>query len=188
MAEITPFVLEERMKNPGGFKAALLAYLAANNCKVEQAKSIAELSLYDQQVVAGLTRVVFFQGQVSAQRTNLQNSFTRPDSEHMIITGIRLLDGTNAAIDATDWSTGLSLAALKNATFTVVVNGVTYLRNFPAADASDELTDKNRGIIYLTEPIVWPAQTTAQVEFIFPVAPGANINLRCELVGVGTLA
>lgn len=188
MAKINPFTLQERMKNPGGFKAAYLKYLADNAAKVDVAKSIGELSIYDQQVVGGVTRASFFQGQFTTQRSNLQNSFTRPEGEHMIILGIRLLDGTNAAIQETDWTTGLGLAANKNATFTLQSNGVTYLRNFPAADATDETTDDSRGTIWLTEPILWQGQTALAIDFQFPVAPAANVNLRVEVIGVGTLS
>lgn len=188
MAKISPALLQARMSAPASFRGALLDFLRANKAKVDVSKSIGELHLYDQLAVGGVTVARFFQGAATPARTNVGNSFTRPEAEHTIITGIRLYDGINANIEATDWSTGLSAADTKNATFSVQSNGVTYLRNFPAVAANDEMTDNERGIIYLTEPILWQGQTSIEVNFDFPVAPAANTNLRVALVGVGTLS
>jgi hypothetical protein len=188
MSKISTALLEARMRTPKGFKDAILSFFGANQAKVNIGKSIGQLELYDQLPVATLTQATFFTGQVAANRTNLLNSFTRPEGEHMIITGIKVYDGTNAAIDATDWTTGTSLAAIKNGLVTVSSNGTVFLRNYPLVAAGDETTDDSRGIIYLSEPIFWAGQTDLQVVVTFPVAPAANVNLRMAVVGVGTLS
>lgn len=176
------------MANPGAFKQAFLDFARANKAKVDLDKSIGELALYDQQAVAGVTDIRFFVGEATPARTNLQNSFTRPDGEHMVIVAFRVLDGVNASVQETDWSTGASQASIKNGTMTVQANGVTYLQGMPLSEATDETTDETRGTIWLTEPIFWQAQTRLQVDVNFPAAPAVNTNLRLVAVGVGTLS
>lgn len=188
MSKISTALLEARMRNPKGFKDAILAFFAANQAKVNIGKSIGQLEIYDQQAVAGVTQARFFTGQVAANRTNLQNSFTRPEGEHMIITGIKVYDGLAANIEDTDWVLGCSTADVKNGLVTVSSNGTVFLRNYPLVAANDETTDDSRGTIFLSEPIFWAGQTELEVNVTFPSAPAATTNLRMAVVGVGTLS
>lgn len=178
------------MMQPQSFKRDFQKYLEANGTKVDLPKSIAQLAYYDQQAVPTVAgqQQVYFVGTVSAARTNLGNSFNRAQAEHMIITGIQVNDGNNAVITATDWVTGASLPATKNATFTVVVNGVTYVKDYPMVNANDEVTDDTRGVIWLSEPIFWPGQTELRITVTFPAAGAASDNLRITVLGVGTVA
>lgn len=187
--KLTTANLEARMAFPDAFKTNLLKFFRENNLSVDQAKSIGTLEFYDQQVAPTAPQVLqFFTGTFSTTRTNLPSNFVRPQSEHMIITAFKVADGINAAIAATDWVIGGSLPAVKNATMTVQSNGVTYLRNMPLLAGNDEVTDESRGVIYLAEPIIWPAQTELQVSVNFPTAAAANSNLRLSILGVGTLS
>lgn len=176
------------MRNPNGFKQAILAFFEANKAKVNLNKSIGQLEIYDQQVVAAVTQANFFTGQVAANRTNLLNSFTRPEGEHMIITSIKISDGLAANIEDTDWAIGASTADVKNGLMTVTSNGTVFLKNYPLLAANDEVTDDSRGTIFLSEPIFWAGQTSLEVQVTFPSAPAATTNLRVSVVGVGTLS
>ena len=178
------------MMQPASFKRDFQKYLSENGTRVDLPKSIAQLAYYDQQAIPNVAgqQQVYFVGQVGANRTNLGNSFTRAQAEHMIITGIQVNDGNNAVIQDTDWATGSSLVPTKNATATVVVNGVTYLKDYPLVNASDETTDDTRGIVWLTEPIFWPGQTELRITVTFPSAGAASDNLRITVIGVGTVA
>lgn len=187
--KLTTANLEARLAFPQAFKTNLLKFLADNNLRVDQAKSIGTLNFYDQQEMPAAPQTLqFFTGAFSVVRTNLPNNFVRPQAEHTIITAISVADGINAAIQATDWVIGGSLPATKNATMTVVTNGITYLRNYPLLQGNDEVTDESRGMIYLPEPIIWPAQTDLQISVNFPTGAAANSNLRLSVLGIGTLS
>lgn len=187
--KLTTANLEARFAFPDAFKKNLLKFFEANNLRVDQAKSIATMAWYDQQPLpaAGQT-LQFFTGAFAVNRTNLPNSFVRPQAEHTIITAVKIYDGNNATIQSTDWNVGCTLPATKNATMTIVANGVTYVRNMPLLQANDEVTDESRGTIYLAEPVIWPAQTDLQISVLFPTAPAASDNIRLEVVGIGTVS
>lgn len=187
--KLTTANLEARLAFPKAFQENLIKFFNANNLRVDQAKSIATLAFYDQQPVPAAPQVLqFFSGTFSTSRTNLPNSFVRPQAEHMIITAVQVFDGNNAAIQATDWVTGASLPAVKNATMSIIANGIVYLRNFPLLQGNDEVTDDSRGQIFLPEPILWPAQTDLQITVNFPTAGAASDNIRIGIIGVGTVS
>lgn len=185
-------LLQQRFMDPDGFKNAMENWLLANNVKIEIKKVIAEMNLFHQKTIAALSRQQYFTGTFDVNATNIRNNtFIRPDSEPMIVTAIGLRDGQAGTLEDTDWVDGVSLAVVKNATMTAEINGETVLRNFPLAAASDERTDFSRGVIELSEPVLWMPQTPAEVNVQFnagSTAPVAGDNLRVELRGIGLIS
>ena len=183
----TPY-LQARMSAPDAFKESVLNFFRANDLKVSLSKQIAPVQFYDQKTVATLTRQQFFYGAYNAGATNLENTYTRPEAEHAIITAIRIADGNAAVVNETDWNIGANLVGTKNGVFSVDVNGTTVLNNFPSGGAVDDLTDEARGMIYLPEPILWAGQTTLKLDYVQPAAGAANDNLRFELHGLALIS
>ena len=180
--------LQARMANTQAFKEAVLDFFRANKLKVDIQKTLAAVAFFDQKTLATLTRQQFFYGAFNDAATNLQNSYTRPESEHALITSIRILDGTNAVVEETDWNVGAGLAPTKNGEFTIDVNGTTVLQSYPSGDAVDDLTTDDRGMIQLVEPILWAGQTTLKLDYVQPVAGAVNTNVRFELHGFALIS
>jgi len=181
--------IEKRFRNPGLFKLQLVAYLEWAGANVDQEKRVASISFFDsnaQGAAAGTVR--FFNGSTFvATNTNL-DGFQRPQSEHVVITNIRIAEGVDAVISSTDWIFGTQDPAIKNGLMTITTNGGTQLRNYPMLDAIEGLTTDSIGEISLFEPIIWIGQTPLQIEQVFLIAAAANTNIRVELVGVGLIA
>lgn len=182
-------LLEQRFANPMQFKKLIQNYLNENKLKIDQSKSIGSIVLYDQQPCVGVTAVTLFQGVPNAARTNMQNNFVRNQSEHVILTSLRVCDGAAAVLNATDWNIGVADAATKNGLISIQVNGVVYMNRVPLTEFNPDLTDESQGRFDLPEPILWPAQTEIKVSLEWATAPAvANSNIRVELEGIGLLS
>lgn len=181
-------LLEMRFSNPMKFKKLFQQYLAANDVKISLPKVIAETVYYDQQplgAAAGITE--FFKGAVDPNNTNLLN-YQRPESEHDIILGIRLLDAAAATIQDSAWAYGAVAAAVLNGNYSMTINGQKILDKIPGTAHNTNLTTDDQGVIWLSEPAVWLAQTNLLVQFETLSAPVANQNLRIELIGIGLIS
>ena len=187
-------------KGQGSMAALMQKFFADNYGKTDLPKRVADFAIYDQQLVTGSTTVNFFDGAYSVNRTNFPGgSFVMPQSEHAIITGIRVLSGVNATLQATDWAAGVSDPIVKNGTLTITSNGDTVATQIPGTVFRSELfgnavagsatiageTDDNAGFWWLAEPIVLLGQTDIKSRFQFLSAPAtANTNVRVELHGI----
>jgi hypothetical protein len=179
---------------PGTLVSLMTNFFRANYGDITLPKTAADFIIYDQLAVVGLTTANFFQGQWTASRSNFPNgTFVAGQSEHMIITGIRLLDGAGAAIQSIGWQPGIGDAISKNGMSTITINGQTVLLDHPntaydsnvlSATASGE-TDENRGFYFFYEPLVVLGQTQLKLTMNFATAPTtANYSIRVELHGV----
>lgn len=203
-----PLEIEKRIENPGLLENQFIQYLIAGNWPIDQSKSIAYQVLTDYRNVSGRTNQNFFTGQLVQAQTNIRGSYVRPQGEHFVIYGIRIyqadFDGavdpqfltwrkasyTNQNFNGTPIPTAFS-----NATYTIVNNGVTELKNMPFLMHDNTLVTDERGTLFLNQPICWAGQT----ELILSVrtnGPGnpfagdgveTNTLLRFDLVGIGLI-
>lgn len=181
--------LELRMANPKKFEEVLVNYINASGAKVTNYKTIGDIVVYHQLPVVAAGVYKFFQGVPSAASSNMTgNGFQRSQSEHMVITAIKVLTGNNATIQSTDWTNGAGLPQIKNGAFDLIVNGVTQLRALPCNKANEDVTDSTQGLIGLSLPPVWPGQTDLNINLTTLAAGAANDNCRFELHGFGLLS
>jgi len=182
-------LLEARFDAPEDFRKSFMSWIDANGYTIDRQKTIAELVLYDQialPTAAGVTQ--FFQGAVANTRTNMPNSFTRPEAEHFVILGIRLCTANNATINTSDWDYGANLAVVKNGYFDLTTNGVREIFRMPGNQANVNLDTIDQGMIWLSEPIFWAGQNQLNIDFSTLSAAAANDNLRIELHGLGLIS
>lgn len=187
-------------KGAGSMAALMQKYFADNYGKTDLPKRVADFIIYDQLKVGATTSAQFFQGTWAATRTNFPGgSFSMPQSEHAIITGIRVLDATTAGtVDTSQWNYGVRTAALLNGELTVTSNGETIITQLPltafqsnvganaaagTASTAGE-TDDNAGFFYLMEPLVLLGQTDIKSNLLLKNAAAANDCLRVELHGI----
>lgn len=187
-------------KGAGSMAALMQKYFADNYGKTDLPKRVADFIIYDQLKVGATTSAQFFQGTWSSSRTNFPGgSFSMPQSEHAIITGVRLLDATTAGnVDTSQWNYGVRTAALLNGELTVTSNGETIITQLPltafqsnvntnaaagTASAAGE-TDNDAGFFYLMEPLVLLGQTDIKTNLLLKNAAAANDCLRVELHGI----
>lgn len=187
-------------KGAGSMAALMQKYFADNYGKTDLPKRVADFIIYDQVKVGATTSAQFFQGTWSSSRTNFPGgSFSMPQSEHAIITGLRLLDATTAGnVETSQWNYGVRTAALLNGELTVTSNGETIITQLPlsafqsnvsanaaagTASAAGE-TDNDAGFFYLMEPLVLLGQTDIKTNLLLKTAAAANDCLRVELHGI----
>jgi hypothetical protein len=184
--------MKEAQKGVGVFAALMVKFFSDNFGKTSLPKRVADFAIYDQLAAVGNTVLLFFSGTYTAARSNFPGgSFTLPDSEHAIITGVRMYQGAAATITATPWTPGLStdVAAL-NGILSIRINGETVITNLPLAvfqpgQIANGGTSEDVGYFYFTEPLVLLGQNQIEAQVQFPAAPATtNYNLRFELHGV----
>lgn len=187
-------------KGAGSMAALMQKYFADNYGKTDLPKRVADFIIYDQVKVGATTSAQFFQGTWSSSRTNFPGgSFSMPQSEHAIITGLRLLDATTAGnVETSQWNYGVRTAALLNGELTVTSNGETIITQLPlsafqsnvsanaAAGTASSVgeTDNDAGFFYLMEPLVLLGQTDIKTNLLLKTAAAANDCLRVELHGI----
>lgn len=179
--------------NPGTLVSLMTNFFKANYGDLTLPKTAADFILYDQLAVVGTTQANFFQDAYTTNRSNFPGQFILPQSEHAIILGLRVYDGANASVPATEWQPGVGDALTKAGLMSVSINGQVVLTQLPltafdtnklSATASGE-TDENRGYFFFYEPLVLLGQQQIAVQVRWLTAPTtANQNLRVELHGV----
>ena len=207
-----PLTLEKRLENPGLFEKQFVDYLIAGNWNVDTSKSIAYEVLTDYRNVTTRTNAQFFTGQFVQAQTNIRGSYVRPQGEHFVIYGIRVYTQIGFAgafnPEFVTWKKGAYTdsnfvsavidPAFSNATYTIVNNGVTELKNMPLLQHDNTLVDGCRGTLWLNQPIIWAGQTEFSLSVTtngpnnaFPgtLTPGEESNslLRFDLVGIGLI-
>jgi hypothetical protein len=179
--------------NPGTLVSLMTNFFRANYGDLTIPKTAADFILYDQLRAVGSTQLNFFNGAFATTRSNFPGQFILPQSEHAIIMGLRIMDGTNATVDATGWQPGVADAAAKNAQINIAINGQIVVTSLPLTGFDTNLlsathageTDENRGFFFLYEPLVLLGQQQITASVVFPTASAtANYNLRVELHGV----
>jgi hypothetical protein len=190
---MTPIQILNRFKNPKAFQNAFMNFLEKNNLVFQQSKTLAELVRYDQKSIGGASSVQFFAGGFDQGNTNLLNQFTPPESEHMVIWGVRVLstDDVQDPVYNTTWVEGNSNEpTIQNAKLSIKNNSVEVLRDYPLADFIPDLTTKDVGLITLSEPIVWAGQSNCIATL--KTADGtstftADTGIRIEYIGIGLI-
>jgi len=185
------FELERRIANPLKFSQDIEKMIKAENLKFDIKKTIAGIDLFHQlDVAVGTNNLTYFSGPFVATETNITNSFQRPEAEHVFISAIRIWEGTTIApgIEATPW-VPVTDEILQNATFTISVNGVVMLKNYPVRAALNTQTGKYDALIPLKELITWMGQTELKLDVSFKSPTTAIASgLRFELIGVGLVS
>ena len=186
-----PSQIAARFANPGMIESWFINFLTDAGLEIKEDKSIASLTVYDQNSVGSTARVVYFQGTLTPADTNMLNNFVRPSSEHMVIYGIRIESaagiGPNAGFNYVPGTGGFP--QLENGIITVVVNGVKVLVDYPLAEALNGLTTKDQGLILLDEPIIWPGEEQVEITFVTKATtPDATAKMRVSLIGIGLVS
>jgi len=207
-----PLTLEKRIENPGLFEKQFVDYLIAGNWNVDTSKSIAYEVLTDYRNVTTRTNAQFFTGQFVQAQTNIRGSYVRPQGEHFVIYGIRVytqvgFEGVfnpafvtwkKGAYTTSNFNSNVIDTAFSNASYTIVNNGVTELKNMPLLQHDNTLVDGTRGTLWLNQPIVWAGQTELSLSVTtngpnnaFPGTLSAgeenNSLLRFDLIGIGLI-
>lgn len=173
-------------KNAGSMAALMQKYFADNFGKTNLPKRVADFQIFHNLSVVGQTTVTFFSGNYSQAQTNFPgNSFIAPESEHMIISRLRMYQGASANPEESNWLAGVSDALAKNGRLSISSNGVLQMAPLPLTAFNPTLTTDEIGVFDLMEPIVILGQTDAQAQVFFTDAPAtANLNLRLVYEGI----
>ena len=176
-----------RVKFPMAFQADFRKFWEDIEAPISQSKVLAELVRYDSLVVGENNS--FFKGVVLPFASNMIQ-FIPPESEHFLISSIRIQEGVSGFVLGTDWEAGAVSAALKNAQMTIINNGDTVLQSEPLTQFEASLTTRDIGLVDLKQPIAWIGQTPLLVNVILPAGflIPANLNLRIELIGIGYIS
>lgn len=178
--------LERRIRNPKEFEKEFEKFWIGIDAKISQEKSVAQVSRYDgRAIVLGVNR--FFETGPVAFNTNM-NNFTPPETEHLLITRLRLYEGILATVNLTVWAAP-STDLILNSQISVLNNGVRVLSRYPGLDFQ-ALTTRDNATLELEEPIAWIGQTDLIVEVITPTGLDVplNTNFRVEVIGIGYTA
>jgi len=176
-----------RVKFPEAFQKDFAQFWLDIDAKIVQSKVLAELVRYDSLQVGENNQ--YFKGVVVPFNSNMIQ-FIPPESEHFLISAIRIQEGVNADVGTTDWETGSQTNIIKNAQLTIVNNGDTVLQSEPLTQFEADLTTRDVGLVDLKQPIAWIGQTPLVATIA--LKPGAtipaNTNLRLEFIGIGYIS
>jgi len=180
--------LENRLRHPKQFEEDFYNFFAAIDAKTDVEKTLAEQTRFDSRTLAGASITEFFKTDPIPGNTNL-NQFIPPESEHQLITAIRIWEGALfGPIFDTDWVPGAQDPAVKNARITITNNGVKALDEVPLSDLIPDLTTRDVGLYSLNEPIPWLGQTKLIVSIDLPGILAGATNLRVGLKGLAYIS
>lgn len=112
-----------------------------------------------------------------------------PQDEHSKIDFIRVYSGISATVDKTVWVGGVVDPDLLNSTFDIVNNGKVVMKKVPMTLFQQSTGQNDSGVLPLTSPFYWLAQTDLKIVVNSPVAvAAANTNLKFELSGAGLIS
>lgn len=181
--------LIKQFANPKAFEEAFYKYLAASGAKMVQDKTIAYQVLNDARQLNGQTITDYFTGPLDPQQTNIENSYTRPESEHFLIVAIRCYYGSGA-VTACDFTRGIpENINTTNSTIDLYVNSVRMLKEIPLTVFNENtFASENRGTLLLDEPILWQGQEDMLLQVKNKSNEAfSNECLRFDLVGIGMI-
>ena len=189
---LIPHSVHEQIANPGRLQELFMTYVEDAQLRFDNSKTLATNTLYDSKPTTVSPQLNFFgDSTFTPANTNITgNSFTRPQSEHFVIFGIRGSHGFDANPVLSQWIRGLTATGpgVGNAVYDLTVNSVRQLRAIPTTEHYDDLVTKDVGLMYLSVPIVWPGES--ELELNMRNLPGNALNdtalsLRFDLVGIG---
>lgn len=176
------------LSNPDKFIQLVKEFWAKKGVKIQQDKTVAVYTAFVNAVAVGNPIVTFNFPDVTFGTANGGASgATFPDSEHMLIVGMKLYQGANASLTATPWSQGITDAALLNGRLSINNSGTVVLKDLPLTrfPSSTNNADLDGGYFMFDNPIAWVGQTSLFATCLFPTATAtANTNLRMELIGI----
>jgi len=142
--------------------------------------------------VKGQTEITLFGGTHVATQTNLPSTWQPAQNEHLVITGIQLMDADNttAAAGSVPFTAGIDNAQILNGKLSIINNGVKEIDEIPISEFVAVVEDSQSGLLNLDVPIVWKGQTSLEVRITVPTAVAAinNVYLMGILKGYGTVA
>jgi sorbitol-specific phosphotransferase system component IIA len=168
------------------YKAYLVALGKQFSASVQ--KSFGHVVYYYNAAAASKTNVTLFgpSSTYSSSTSNLSSALLGVD-QSQLISAIRMFNGANASLTATDWTPGVNNAELQNGKFDLIVNNVTVLSAIPLTVFNSDGNPEYPGTLVLEQPVAWGPQEPLQINVTFDVAPAtANQNIRFELHGDGT--
>ena len=191
-----PIEIQARLRRPGAIEKNFLEYLQKSKARVNMSKTIASQVLYHQKPVANQNIVQFFTGQNFPGQSNIESTFTRPESEHFVIYGMRCFLGNltepgETALSA--YTLGITDSPFGdvnflNSVFSLEINGITLLKNVPLTEFDSLTTTNFAGMLLLNEPLLWQGQQ--QMKLTLKAKPGVtfgDFNVRFELYGIGLI-
>jgi len=205
-----PLSIEKRISQPGLLERQFLNYLREANAPIDQSKSIAYEVLFDVKKSTAQNNVELFTGQLDQAYTNIRGTYVRPQSEHFLIYGIRGYkeDDTieqpfvplanipmQKGFSSNDGFVDKPVAPYSLATLSISVNSVRMSKKIPLTEFDNFMVNKERGTVYLDQPILWEGQTELKLRVetndsnnVFPGIAGENESyLRFDLLGIGLI-
>ncbi len=144
-----PGMVEQQVKN----------YFTAAKYQITNDKTFGGTTYYHWQTVAGVTTLDYFTGDVVAAQTNVPGSnFIRPQSEHQLIYGVRVVSAVTVAPAENDWQPGCVDAWGKNSVMSIWSNGVIMVKDLDLGEALENLTTSDNGLIMFKVPFIWGGQ------------------------------
>lgn len=183
-----PSLVASVLKNPAQLEQQVVNYFRKADYSINNEKTVAGTAYYHFLSVAGATQVEFFQGSTTDQSNVPGNNFTRPQSEHQLVYGIRIESVVEAApVTTYDWAPGNVDAWGKDCEITIRSNGVIMLKDYPLSEALDGLTVRDIGVIPLQVPFIWGGQEELQITMKNPQgnAGAADTFYKVTLLGIG---
>jgi len=189
-----PIQIERRFAHPKRLQKEFLNYLKESNAPINQSKSIASNILYHAKDISLQKNISFFTGTYISTDTNIVGNFVRPESEHFLVYGIRcyVASAPTTVVSEQQWSRGIANAPaglLANSFLSISVNSVRLLKNTPLTEFETSITTKDRGTMFLDEPILWQGQTELKMDLQnnSGIPYEADTFIRFDLVGIGLI-
>jgi hypothetical protein len=151
-------------------------YLQANGIDITKAikKSLDTAhTIVSDRVAVGQSRLTFFE------------DIDPNENEHMVVSAIRVLEGTNATLNESVWIPGTENGTIQNGAFDILSNGVRVMKKHTYSDFTRAEEQPYSGWIILPKGIIWESQTEFELQATFPniIAPVLT-NMRMELFGM----
>ena len=179
------------LKIPGAVAAMFYALCKAAQISLPDDKNLGDVRVWHGKIVAALLNTTFFNAPISTDTNNFTNSAgaIRAQNEHIMIKGIQVYSGLNAAVNATDWAPGLTASGTQNGSFDLLINGAKVLSGIDLTVFNGDGTETSQlGYYELAKPILVPAQQSVAMNMTFAVAPAATTNILVVLDSFGAFS
>lgn len=199
MYSIIPQDVRAGIANPGRLEQQFMEMLRAANLNFDNSKTIAVVDFFDSKNFNAISNAEFFDGNSSATagETNV-NSTVRPQSEHALIYGMKILTANEDPVFAqNELQDGLvnMPAPLQNGVFQVQVNGVNQTAKIPLRRVSDTSVNQgggaNAGMFYFDVPWFWPGQQDLKIRMSTAgnlVTPVGDSWVEVQIFGIGLIS
>ena len=187
--QMLPLGIQNALAQPGALEAKVLDYFKKAGYQISNEKTVAGTAYYHFLGASGTSTLEFFQGTTVSQSNVPGNNFTRPQSEHQLIFGVRIESVVEATPSTSgyDWAPGAVDAWGKDCLLTIRSNGVLMLKDYPVSEALEGLTVRDNGAIPLQVPFIWGGQEELQVTMKNPQGRNgaADTYYKVTLLGIG---